>query len=105
MRALALASAAALASTGLILMARGGGHESRGRLDDARRLGRRGGFLAFAGCILLGALSPSIPVAAPAVTGGTIALLGGLAGKPRPSWWIAALALGLAGLGYTSGPP
>ena len=88
-------------------MAWGARRESQGRLDEARRLGRRGGFVASAGALALVAASPGLASSALALLGGAIALLGGLAGKPRPAWWIAALALALASVlrCYTSGPP
>ena len=102
---IAAAASGALAAFGVLLMARGARREARGRLEDARRLGRRGGFLALAGALGLGFASPTLWSLALALAAGVVALLGGLSGKPRPAWWIAAIALGLAGLGYTSRPP
>jgi hypothetical protein len=99
------AAAGAVAAAGLLLMAQGARREAAGRLDEARGLGRQGGFVAAAGAVAVAAISPMSWSSAFAVASGAIALLGGLAGKPRPAWWIAAIALGLAGLGYTFRPP
>ena len=95
MRAAAWAGAV-VAAIGLAVMARGARLEASGLLDASRRLGRRGGFLAFAGAVALAAGSLSIGVALPALTCGAVALLGGLAGKPRPSWWVAAALAAIA---------
>jgi len=46
--------------------------------------------------VALAAGSLSIGVALPALTCGAVALLGGLAGKPRPSWWVAAALAAIA---------
>ena len=86
MTALGIAGSA-IAVAGLALMARGAHLESRGRLDEARRFGRLGGFVALAGSILC---AVAVPLA---LASGVVALLGGLSGKPRPSWWVAALLL------------
>ncbi|HJQ98772.1 MAG TPA: hypothetical protein VJ826_10700 [Candidatus Polarisedimenticolaceae bacterium] len=83
-------AASAIEIAGLAVMARGAHLESRGRLDEARRLGRLGGFVALAGSLLCAAVAPL------ALASGVVALLGGLSGKPRPSWWVAALLLACA---------
>ena len=82
----------AIAAIGLALMARGARCEAAGRLDDARWIGRRGGFLAALGSALL-AMGSALPVAAPALACGAVALLGGLSGKPRPAVWFASAFL------------
>ena len=95
MTALSLA-AAAIEVAGLAVMARGARRESQGRLEEARRLGRLGGFLALSGSVVFAAVAASIAAACVASASGAIALLGGLSGKPRPSWWVAAAVAAVA---------
>ncbi len=99
---IASAVSAAVAATGLYVMATGARREAAGRLEEARRLGRLGGFVAVTGAVGLAVAATPF-----ALLGGAIALLGGLSGKPRPAWWIAAAALAGALVipCYTSGPP
>jgi hypothetical protein len=75
--------------------------EAEGRLEEARRKARQGGFLAAIGSLLAAAGAAGLPAAAGSGRGivaglvlasGFAALLAGLAGKPRPTGW-AALAL------------
>ena len=95
MTALAIV-AAAVQVVGLAVMARGASLESAGRLEDARRLARLGGGVALSGSIAYAACGASIAAACVAIGSGTIALLGGLSGKPRPSWWVAAAVAAVA---------
>jgi hypothetical protein len=71
--------------------------EAEGRLEEARRRARQGGFLAVLGSIFAAASAAALPagrgpVAALLGASGFAALLAGLSGKPRPTGW-AALAL------------
>ena len=93
---------AAVVATGLYVMAKGAGREAAGHLDASRRLGRLGGFV-----VVTGAFGLAVSGTPLALWGGAIALLGGLSGKPRPAWWIAAVSLAgaLTLPCYTSGPP
>lgn len=79
--------------------------EAEGRLVEARRVARNGGFLAALGALVAAAGAGALPEAAGvprgAVAGlmlasGFAALLAGLSGKPRPTGWAAA-ALMVAG--------
>lgn len=91
-------------TTGCLLLLAAGRHYVRGRLDPARRLGRRAGWLLLGGDALLGLLAAGAALgraAAPSWTGlagaalllaaGAVGLLGGLSGKPRPADGFAAL--------------
>jgi len=89
---------------GLIL--RAGRLEADGKLDEARRGARSGGFLAALGSLLAAVGAASLPEAAGPARGlvaglflgaGAAALLAGLSGKPRPTGW-AAMALLAAGV-------
>ncbi len=76
--------------------------EAEGRLEEARRRVRQGGFLAAVGSLLAAVGSAALPtngglVAALVLASGFAALLAGLSGKPRPTGW-AALALLVAGV-------
>jgi len=76
--------------------------EAEGRLEEAKRRARQGGFLAAVGSLLaaVGALAlptRSAVVAVLMLASGFAALLAGLSGKPRPTGW-AALALLVAGI-------
>lgn len=95
--------AAGLSIAGCLVMIQGGFQESRGKLASARRLGRLGGrtgLLGAAAALLLLAFDLFLgvnPVGPTRITAavllacaGSTALLGGLAGKPRPSGWFAA---------------
>lgn len=89
---------------GMVL--RAGRLEAEGRLKEARRVARHGGFLAALGSLLAAAGAAGLPAESGAGRGvaavlmlasGFAALLAGLAGKPRPTGW-AALALLAGGL-------
>ena len=80
---------------GMIL--RAGRLEAEGRLVEARRGARHGGFLAALGSLVAAAGAPRALVAALLLASGFAALLAGLSGKPRPTGW-AALALLVAGV-------
>ena len=85
---------------GLIL--RAGRLEAEGRLVEARRGARQGGFLAALGALFGAASAFALPARQGAVAGillasGFAALLAGLSGKPRPTGW-AALGLLIAGV-------
>ncbi len=76
--------------------------EAEGRLEEARRRARQGGFLAAVGSLLAAVGSAALPtrsglVAALMLASGFAALLAGLSGKPRPTGW-AALALLVVGV-------
>jgi hypothetical protein len=79
--------------------------EAAGRLAEARRGARQGGFVAAVGSLLAAAGAAGLPArsgrmtAASAVlllAAGGAALLAGLAGKPRPTGWLAAGLVGVA---------
>ena len=89
---------------GMIL--RAGRLEAEGKLVEAKRGARQGGFLAVLGSLLAAAGAAALPptsgsargaVAGLMLASGFAALLAGLSGKPRPTGW-AALALLVAGL-------
>jgi len=94
-----------LLAMGCALLLRAGRLEAEGRLEDARRGARHGGFLAALGSLVAAAGAWAVPATARAAGGlgaglllgsGFAALLAGLSGKPRPTAW-AALLLGVAG--------
>ena len=83
------------------MVLRAGRLEADGRLIEARRGARAGGFLAALGSVLAAAGAAGLPAERGALRGvvvalmlasGFAALLAGLSGKPRPTGW-AALAL------------
>jgi hypothetical protein len=78
-----------------------GSRERAGDRTGTRRLARRAGFGAAIATAVQILAAPWVPWSAlPAAAGaaaGFVALLAGLAGKPRPSCWFAA-ALWLAGV-------
>ena len=85
---------------GMVLGA--GRMEAEGRLEEAKRRARQGGFLAAVGSLLAAVGAAALPsqrgvVAVLMLVSGFAALLAGLSGKPRPTGW-AALALLLAGI-------
>ena len=91
-----------IAGLGCFLVLLAGWIERRGDLRGARRLARRGGFIAATGAaaqaasalFLPGAAGSALPLAASAgaaLASGFVALLAGLSGKPRPSGFLAAL--------------
>jgi hypothetical protein len=80
--------------------------EAEGKLVEARRRARQGGFLAALGSLLAAVGAAGLPAEAGPARGwvaglllasGFAALLAGLSGKPRPTGW-AALALLVAGI-------
>lgn len=76
--------------------------EAEGRLEEAKRRVRQGGFLGAAGSLLAAVGAAALPtrsgvVAVLMLAAGFAALLAGLSGKPRPTGW-AALALLVAGV-------
>jgi hypothetical protein len=80
--------------------------EADGRLVEARRKVRQGGFLAALGSLLAATGALALPaergglrgvVAVLMLAAGVTALLAGLSGKPRPTGWAALLLL-LAGV-------
>jgi hypothetical protein len=89
--------------------------QAGGRLEEARRRARRGGFVAVAGACLLAPLvvaataersletllRAGVPSGGLVLAAGATALLAGLAGKPRPSGAVA-FGLWLAGLAWLS---
>jgi hypothetical protein len=90
---------------GLVL--RAGRLEADGRLEEARRGARQGGFIAAIGSLLAAVGAATLPAqrgVSPGVVAGLLlasgfaALLAGLSGKPRPTGWAAAalLAAGVA---------
>ncbi len=102
-----------MAGVGCFLVLVAGGLERRGELRAARRLARTGGFTSAVGAAVQAASVPflawtaasAVPLGASvlaALASGLVALLAGLAGKPRPSGsfaallWIASLVLYLA---------
>jgi hypothetical protein len=88
--------AAVVEGVGLGVMARGASYESAGDLENSRRLARLGGYVALAGSIAFAAAAGSIAPACVAIASGAIAVLGGLSGKPRPSWWVATAVMTIA---------
>jgi hypothetical protein len=80
-------------SSGCLVLLRAGRDYADGRLDVARRRGRRGGRLMCAGdAVLAVVVAVTTPTgAALAAAAGFVGLLGGLSGKPRPSGEFAAL--------------
>lgn len=52
--------------------------------------------MACGGALSFAALAGSVFAALPAIAAAGIALLGGFSGKPRPSWWVAAIAWAVA---------
>ena len=92
----------AMLAFGIALVVRAGTLERVGRLVEARRAARGGGWLAAVGSLLAAAGAGALPHARGPVAGtmlaaGFAALLAGLAGKPRPTCW-AAVALLAAGV-------
>jgi len=88
------------------MLLRAGRLEAAGQLEEARRAGRHGGFLAALGSLVAAAGAATMPVAAGSARGivaalflaaGTAGLLAGLSGKPRPTGW-AAMALVVVGV-------
>ena len=84
------------------MIVRAGRIEAEGRLVEARRGARLGGFLAALGSLLAAAGAVELPaergaargvVAALMLASGFAALLAGLSGKPRPTGWAALLLL------------
>jgi hypothetical protein len=84
------------------MVIRAGRLEAEGRLVEARRGARHGGFLAALGSLLAAAGAAGLPadggasrgvVAALMLASGFTALLAGLSGKPRPTGWAALLLL------------
>jgi hypothetical protein len=76
--------------------------EAEGRLEEAKRRARHGGFLAALGSLLAAVGAAGLPtqrgiVASLLLASGFAALLAGLSGKPRPTGW-AALSLLVAGI-------
>jgi hypothetical protein len=89
---------------GMLLNA--GRMEAEGRLFEAKRRARQGGFLAALGSLLAAGGAAGLPAKAGSLRGvvaglllaaGFAALLAGLSGKPRPTGW-AALGLLLSGV-------
>ena len=81
---------------------RAGRLEGEGRLVEARRGARQGGFLAALGSLLAATGASALPaesgvlkgaVAVLMLASGLTALLAGLSGKPRPTGWAALLLL------------
>lgn len=81
------------------MVLRAGRLEAEGRLEEARRGARTGGFLAASGSLLAAAGAIDLPgggskarllAAAALLASGGAALLAGLSGKPRPTGWAAA---------------
>jgi hypothetical protein len=81
---------------GMVLNA--GRLEAEGRLVEAKRRARQGGFLAALGSLLGAAGAAGLPAGGGALRGaaaglvlaaGFAALLAGLSGKPRPTGWAA----------------
>ena len=84
---------------GMVL--RAGRLEAEGRLVEAKRGARHGGFLAALGSLLAAVGAAALPagasrglVAALMLAAGFAALLAGLSGKPRPTGWAALALLG-----------
>jgi hypothetical protein len=84
------------------MVVRAGRLEAQGRLFEARRGARHGGFLAAVGSLLAAAGAAGLPgesgmsrgvVAGLMLASGFAALLAGLSGKPRPTGWAALLLL------------
>jgi hypothetical protein len=95
-------TAALVAATGFLLILFAGRCEARGKLEEARRLVRLGGWPALAGSfslVILGGVAGAQAVYAAILfcLAGFAGLLAGLSGKPRPTGQIAA-TLFLAGL-------
>ena len=78
------------------LLLRAGRLEAEGRLVEARRVGRQGGFLGAIGSLLAAAGAGRPAPAVLLLASGFAALLAGLSGKPRPTGW-AAFALLVTG--------
>lgn len=96
----------AFLAMGCAFVLRAGRLEAAGRIVEARRGARQGGFLAALGSILGAAGAAALPstaghrpglVVALILMSGFAALLAGLSGKPRPTGWVA-LALLVAGI-------
>ncbi|HZN53939.1 MAG TPA: hypothetical protein VFB67_01335 [Candidatus Polarisedimenticolaceae bacterium] len=101
----------AVLAAGCAMLVRAGRLQAAGRIDDARRRARAGGFVAAAGSLLAAIGALALPagtaagrasVAAMMLGSGGAALLAGASGKPRPTVW-SALALLLAGLVVAAG--
>ena len=84
------------------MLLRAGRLEAEGRVVEARRGARQGGFVAMIGSLLAAAGAGALPEAAGAVrwivaglmlASGLAALLAGLSRKPRPTGWAACLLL------------
>jgi hypothetical protein len=95
-----------LLAMGCGLVLRAGRLEAEGKLEEARRGARSGGFLAALGSMLAAVGAAALPESAGRARGltaalflaaGAAALLAGLSGKPRPTGW-AAMALLSAGV-------
>ena len=87
---------------GIATLIRAGRLEASGRLVEARRTARTAGWLGAIGATVAAAGAMLLPawqgaVALTMLAAGFVALLAGLAGKPRPTCW-AALGLLLAGV-------
>jgi hypothetical protein len=76
--------------------------EAEGRLVEAKRVARNGGFLAALGSLVAAVGAAALPASAGVSRGivaglmlaaGFAALLAGLSGKPRPTGWAAAALL------------
>jgi hypothetical protein len=86
--------------SGMVL--RAGRLEADGRLVEAKRVARSGGFLAALGSLAAAAGAGVLPATAGAARGavaglmlgaGFASLLAGLSGKPRPAGWAAFVLL------------
>lgn len=98
---------------GLVVSA--GRREADGGLVEAKRLARRGGWLATLGSLVAGVGALALPEAAGSwrfvaagllLAAGFAALLAGLSGKPRPTGWLAlALLAGGAAVGVVASLP
>jgi len=84
------------------MVVRAGRLEAQGKLVEAKRGARLGGFLAALGSLLAAVAAAGLPagsgqgpgvVAALMLGSGFMALLAGLAGKPRPTGWAALTLL------------
>jgi hypothetical protein len=83
-------ASALVAATGFSIILLAGRREARGKLREARRLARLGGWPALAGALSLALLSSVLPALLLAPSG-FAGLLAGLSGKPRPTGQIAAI--------------
>ena len=83
-------TSALVAATGFLIILLAGRREARGKLQEARRLARLGGWPALAGALSVALLSSALPALLLAFAG-FAGLLAGLSGKPRPTGQIAAI--------------